>query len=242
MPRSPTPWRDTHVASDRSRGREAGDLSRLRDDWPRSRPDELAAALGLSSDAVHAALRELAQARHVVLDEDGVLVMAHPFAAIPLGFAVMGKAGLWWGGCAWDSFSLPHLLPDEPEVLVSTTCPGCGRALAWVVGRDGAPGGGEVAHFLDTRLAHLGRRRELLPEPAAVLRSRLRERLVGPSRGIRSATSWTSRRSGGSPGAGTRGGSTADMPAESPMSRASTSEASASKGPSGACEPDATRA
>ena len=64
--------------------------------------DELAAALGLSSDAVHAALRELAQARHVVLDEDGVLVMAHPFAAIPLGFAVMGKAGLWWGGCAWD--------------------------------------------------------------------------------------------------------------------------------------------
>ena len=110
--------------------------------------DELAAALGLSSDAVHAALRELAQARHIVLDEDGVLVMAHPFAAIPLGFAVMGKAGLWWGGCAWDSFSLPHLLPDEPEVLVSTTCPGCGRALAWVVGRDGAPGGGEVAHFL----------------------------------------------------------------------------------------------
>lgn len=22
----------------------------------------------------------------------------------------------WWGGFAWDSFALPHLLPDGPEV------------------------------------------------------------------------------------------------------------------------------
>ena len=76
------------------------------------------------------------------------IVMAHPFSSVPLGFSVMGRRTLWWGGCAWDSFALPHLLPDEPDVLVATRCPGCDAALAWVVGRDAPPAGGEVAHFL----------------------------------------------------------------------------------------------
>ncbi len=93
-------------------------------------------------------LRELHEHRHVVLDRYGQIVMAHPFAAVPLGFSVMGRETLWWGGCAWDSFALAHLLPDEPEVLVATQCPGCEAALAWVVDRDGPPAGEEVAHFL----------------------------------------------------------------------------------------------
>ncbi len=93
-------------------------------------------------------LRELHEQRHVVLDRDGRIVMAHPFAAVPLGFAAMGRETLWWGGCAWDSFALAHLLPDEPEVLVATRCPGCGAALAWVVDRDAPPAGEQVAHFL----------------------------------------------------------------------------------------------
>jgi hypothetical protein len=94
------------------------------------------------------ALRELNEQRHVVLSTDGEIVMAHPFTSVPLGFSVMGRETLWWGGCAWDSFALPHLLPDEPDVLVATRCPGCDAALAWVVGRDAPPAGDEVAHFL----------------------------------------------------------------------------------------------
>jgi hypothetical protein len=74
--------------------------------------------------------------------------MAHPFSAIPLGFSVMGTQTLWWGGCAWDSFALPHLLPGEGEVLVATRCPACSRAHAWNVGTQRPPGGGQVAHFL----------------------------------------------------------------------------------------------
>jgi hypothetical protein len=108
----------------------------------------LAAATGLTAEAVRAGLARLAAARHVVLDDAGGIVMAHPFATVPLGFSVMGRETLWWGGCAWDSFALPHLLPDEPEVLVATRCPGCGAALAWVVGRDEPPPGDQVAHFL----------------------------------------------------------------------------------------------
>ncbi len=104
--------------------------------------------------ATHAALHRLAGARHVVLDAEDRIVMAHPFAAIPLGFAVMGHDTLWWGGCAWDSFALPHLVADDPEVLVATTCPGCGTAHAWTVGRDAPPEGAQVAHFL-VPVAHI---------------------------------------------------------------------------------------
>jgi hypothetical protein len=115
---------------------------------------DLAEMLGSATRSVRAALRRLATARHLVLDRGDNVVMAHPFSATPLGFAVMGKATLWWGGCAWDSFAMPHVLPDEPELLVSTRCPNCGRALAWVVERRRPPAGGEVAHFL-VPVAHM---------------------------------------------------------------------------------------
>jgi hypothetical protein len=65
---------------------------------------ELAGQLGADVTAVAAGLAELARDRHLVLDEAGRIVMAHPFSAVPLGFCVMGTRTLWWGGCAWDSF------------------------------------------------------------------------------------------------------------------------------------------
>ena len=74
--------------------------------------------------------------------------MAHPFSAVPLGFSVMGASTLWWGGCAWDSFALPHLLTGESEMLVATRCPACQRPHAWNVGSRRPPDGEQVAHFL----------------------------------------------------------------------------------------------
>lgn len=108
----------------------------------------LAAEFGTTEDAVRAGLRELAQARHLVLDADDRILMAHPFAAIPLGFSVMGTATLWWGGCAWDSFALPHLLPDQSPVLVATSCAACNTPHAWHVDNRDPPPGDQVAHFL----------------------------------------------------------------------------------------------
>jgi hypothetical protein len=98
--------------------------------------DELAGQFGVEAPVVAAGLDELARARHLVLGEQGQIVMAHPFSSVPLGFSVMGTRTLWWGGCAWDSFALPHLLPGEDEVLVATRCPACGRPHAWSVGMD----------------------------------------------------------------------------------------------------------
>ena len=109
--------------------------------------EDLRVRFGAVEADVRDGLRSLAAARHVVLDGDDRILMAHPFATISLGFAVMGRS-LWWGGCAWDSFAIPSVVADEPEVLVSTLCPGCGRPHAWVVGRDAPPDGDQVAHFL----------------------------------------------------------------------------------------------
>lgn len=110
--------------------------------------DRLAGELGVPAEEVRAGLRRLAAARHLALDGGDRVVMAHPFAAVPLGFAAMGATTLWWGGCAWDSFALPHLLPTEAPVLVSTRCPACARPHVWDVGPDAPPEGDQVAHFL----------------------------------------------------------------------------------------------
>ncbi|MGH3739517.1 MAG: hypothetical protein ACRDT6_28555 [Micromonosporaceae bacterium] len=59
---------------------------------------EIASRTGLEPDAVTAALHALHDSHHLVLGggEDQI-VMAHPFASVPLGFSVMGTRALWWG-------------------------------------------------------------------------------------------------------------------------------------------------
>ncbi|MFL6062826.1 MAG: organomercurial lyase [Marmoricola sp.] len=108
----------------------------------------LAAELRTLQDTVRAGLFTLANQRHVVLGRDSSIVMAHPFSAVPLGFSVMGREHLWWGGCAWDSFALPHLLPEQAPVLVATRCPACATPHVFDVGTAGPPPGDQVAHFL----------------------------------------------------------------------------------------------
>ncbi len=110
--------------------------------------DEMADALGSTDQEVTDGIQELAKQRHVALDENGRIVMAHPFSSVNLGFSVMGRNTMWWGGCCWDSFALPHLLTDEPDVLIATQCPGCAKPQAWVVNRHGPPTSDWLAHFL----------------------------------------------------------------------------------------------
>ncbi|MFI1769562.1 organomercurial lyase [Streptomyces sp. NPDC020800] len=110
----------------------------------------LAALTGLAPDQVRQDLLTLHSRHDLVLDpqDQDHVVMAHPFTSVPFGFSVMGTQTLWWGGCAWDSFAMPHLLRDEPDVLVATRCPACDAPHAWVVGREAPPMGDQVAHFL----------------------------------------------------------------------------------------------
>ena len=106
----------------------------------------IATQFKISINEAKTALSELAEARHLVLNEKSEILMAHPFSAIPLGFSVMGEKTLWWGGCSWDSFALPNLL--NQEVVVATTCPNCNSAHAWRVNPATPPRGEQIAHFL----------------------------------------------------------------------------------------------
>jgi hypothetical protein len=90
----------------------------------------------------------------VLAADDQSIEMAHPFTSVALGFSVLGRNTVWFGGCAWDSFAFPHLLPDDREVLVATTCPACSAAHAWVVNDRQPPPGDQVAHFL-VPMAHV---------------------------------------------------------------------------------------
>jgi hypothetical protein len=108
----------------------------------------LADDLAVTPEEVTAGLQTLADQRQLALGAHGEITMAHPFTAVPLGFSVMGRDTLWWGGCAWDSFALPHLLPDQSPVLVATACPACDTPHAWHVDNREPPPGEQVAHFL----------------------------------------------------------------------------------------------
>lgn len=134
----------------------------------------LASSTRLTPSAVRAAFAALHASRDIVLsssaleaykadadtsdNDNAAVVMAHPFASVPLGFSVMGRNVLWWGGCCWDAFALPHLLPAQAPVLVATRCPGCSRPIAMDVGPDQPPkptsGNEAVAHFL-VPMAHV---------------------------------------------------------------------------------------
>ena len=48
-------------------------------------------------------LQQLADQRVVVLDDDGRIQMAHPFAGHHDGARVDSNGRSWWGNCAWDA-------------------------------------------------------------------------------------------------------------------------------------------
>ena len=194
--------------------------------------DELASALDRDPEDVADRLRRLADARHVVLDGDRI-VMAHPFSSVPLGFAVMGTSTLWWGGCAWDSFAIPFLVDTEPDVLVATRCPGCERAPT--------PG----LSLATSRRPAIRSRTSSCRSPTCGTTSSSRAAISGSSapghastpgsngrRGF-GATSWTSPPSGGWPRVGTPGGSIMDTNVESRPRRPRTSNRLASRVRSG---------
>jgi hypothetical protein len=51
-------------------------------------------------------LRSLAEQHVVALDDDGAILMAHPFAAHRDGARVDAQDRTWWGNCAWDAFGI----------------------------------------------------------------------------------------------------------------------------------------
>ena len=95
-----------------------------------------------------AAIVALAEQRAWALGDTGEIELAHPFGTRSFGYSVMSALTLWWGGCCWDAFAIPHLVRNCGPVVIAGLCPSCERALSWRVDTASPPVGGERAHFL----------------------------------------------------------------------------------------------
>jgi hypothetical protein len=94
----------------------------------------VAAAAGVGADAVPGALRRLADAHAIVLDEAGELWMAHPFSAVPTPFEVEVAGTRHTANCVWDALGVIELLGGTGTARFP--CPDCGEPLRVDV-RDG---------------------------------------------------------------------------------------------------------
>ncbi len=77
-----------------------------------------AAVAGLVGDLrqADACLRRLHDSHSLVLDDEGEILMAQPFAARPTGHRVVGAGGSWWANCAWDALAIPAALATDATI------------------------------------------------------------------------------------------------------------------------------
>ena len=101
---------------------------------------ELAADLAAADTEVDRALRFLADAYVLALDEHGEVWMAHPFSAVPTPYRVETPVGAYRANCAWDALAIPVLLGTDGRTR--TRCPQSGTRfdLTMTRGRAGPRG------------------------------------------------------------------------------------------------------
>jgi hypothetical protein len=106
---------------------------------------KIAKALSCPLLEVRAAYQRLAAGRALVLQEDGEVLMAEPFSAVPTVFSVEVGKHSWWGNCIWDALGIPAMLKENARIVTSCGC--CGESMVLEV-KEGllldAPG---IVHF-----------------------------------------------------------------------------------------------
>lgn len=75
-------------------------------------PSRIARSGGWSRGDVVASLGRLADEHRIALTDDGAVMMAHPFSAVPTPYWAVTGDGWWWANCAWDSLAILSLLGD----------------------------------------------------------------------------------------------------------------------------------
>ena len=92
----------------------------------------VARALGLTVREVSTALRQLAEARVLILaPNDGAIWAANPFCAVPAGFRVESGGTTYQGICVWDALGIPAAL--HADATVHAQCGDCGDPLRYRV-------------------------------------------------------------------------------------------------------------
>jgi len=106
----------------------------------------LAKTARVSESDARSSLQRLAEAHMLVLQpENGEVLMANPFSAVPTPFVVTTHAGSWYGNCIWDGMGIAAML--DSDAIIETSCGCCGTALSLEVPRECRDDDKRVAHF-----------------------------------------------------------------------------------------------
>ena len=97
---------------------------------------QVAADVGVGEHDLRESWARLHEAHALVLDSEGEIRMANPFAAKPTDFRVDAAGRSWFANCGWDAFGIGAALHVDCDF--ETHCPDCGEALRVAV-RDGQP-------------------------------------------------------------------------------------------------------
>jgi len=106
---------------------------------------EVAAAIGCERAEVLESFGRLADAHVLVLQRDnGEILMAPPFSAVPTPFLVETPRYATYGNCIWDALGIAAMLRTDARIV--TSCGDCGTAAEVVVDGDEVRGEGLI-HF-----------------------------------------------------------------------------------------------
>ncbi|HEY8711819.1 MAG TPA: organomercurial lyase [Thermoanaerobaculia bacterium] len=100
---------------------------------------------GESAANVLESFLRLADARMLVLQPNGEILMAGPFSAVPTPFAVTTSDFSAYGNCIWDALGIPAML--KSDAVIDTNCADCGEQAKIRVS-NGAVAGSGFMHFV----------------------------------------------------------------------------------------------
>src|SRR5215471_12371116 len=112
----------------------------------RQAPTMLQCAQALASDVSHiqAAFRRLAEGKALVLQNNGEILMAEPFSAVPTAFYVEVGTDAWWGNCMWDALGIPAMLKQDARIVTACGC--CNDAMTVEIRNSELCNASEVVH------------------------------------------------------------------------------------------------
>ena len=107
---------------------------------------ETSTALAVPLADVQAAFQRLAEGRVFVLQpENGEILMANPFSAVPTPFLVELEAFTCFGNCIWDALGIAAMLAQDARI--KTACGDCGTALELLIVDGQVQGDAGIIHF-----------------------------------------------------------------------------------------------
>jgi Alkylmercury lyase len=104
------------------------------------------AALTSEEAVVRDSFHRLADAYMLVLQRDnGEILMANPFSAVPTPFLVTAGEQSYYGNCIWDAMGIPAMLKLDGRIETSCGC--CRTAMHLEIKQSALLGAEGIVHF-----------------------------------------------------------------------------------------------